>query len=106
MPDRAFRTGPHPGSWSARGRGPARTARRVRRVDVAIAVGEDAIQRIDEVAVRCQEIGFRCAGTLAGIGIFTGSIEWRALAQLRSIPGVLAVVPKRRSRDRWPSARH
>jgi hypothetical protein len=61
------------------------------RIRVAIAVADDALQRLEEVAVACRALGFRSDSTLTGVGVFTGSADAGSLAALRAVPGVAAV---------------
>ena len=61
------------------------------RVNVAVAVADDAQGRIYEVAAACRALGLDHTATLAGVGVLTGSMEFEALAKLRAVPGVLAV---------------
>ena len=65
--------------------------RSVSRVNVAVAVAEDARGRIYEVAAACRALGLEHTSTLAGIGVLTGSVEFHDLPKLRAIPGVVAV---------------
>lgn len=61
------------------------------RIRVAVAVSDDALERMDEVAVACRALGFRADATLAGVGVFTGSIPAESVEALRAVPGVAAV---------------
>ena len=70
------------------------------RVDVAVAVAEDARGRLYEVAAACRALGLQHTATLAAVGVFIGSMEARDLARLWAVPGVLAVEVKRDSRRR------
>jgi len=110
MLNRAALAGQRTGDLTPDGRLPARATEPGRpnagRIRVAVAVADEAIERIDEVAARCQAVGFRRDVTLAGIGVFTGSVELRWLAVLTSIPGVLAVAARRTTSERWPAACH
>jgi precorrin-6B methylase 2 len=65
--------------------------RSVSRVNVAVAVAEDARGRIYEVAAECRALGLEHTSTLADIGVLTGSVEYHDLAKLRAIPDVVAV---------------
>lgn len=65
------------------------------RVDVAVAVAEDARGRLNEVAAACGALGLRHAAMLPAVGVLTGSMEARDLARLWAVPGVLAVEVKR-----------
>jgi hypothetical protein len=67
----------------------------VLRINVAIAVAEEARGRIHEVAEVCRAFGFEHSATLPDIGILIGSAEVEDLPVLRAIPGVLAVEMKR-----------
>ena len=64
------------------------------RVDVAVAVAEDARGRLNEVAAACGALGLQHTATLATVGVLTGSMEARDLARLWGVPGVLAVEVK------------
>lgn len=61
------------------------------RINVAIAVAEEARDRLYEVAGVCRALGFAHASTLSDIGILIGSAAIEDLPMLRGIPGVLAV---------------
>jgi hypothetical protein len=63
----------------------------VSRVNVAVAVAEDAQGRIYEVAAACRALGLNHTATLAAVGVLTGSMESDDLAKLWAVPGVLAV---------------
>ncbi|HYL01760.1 MAG TPA: hypothetical protein VEU78_11235 [Steroidobacteraceae bacterium] len=65
------------------------------RINVAIAVAEEARDRIYEVAQVCRALGFAHTSTLPEIGVLTGSAEVGDLPILRAIPGVLAVEMER-----------
>ena len=61
------------------------------RVNVAVAVAENARDNIGEVAAACRALGFAHTATLSAVGVLTGSVELAELANLAAIPGVLAV---------------
>ena len=63
----------------------------VSRVNVAVALEDDAQSRIHEVAAACRALGLDHTTTLAAVGVLTGSMESNELAKLLSVPGVLAV---------------
>jgi hypothetical protein len=63
----------------------------VSRINVAVAVAEDARGRIYEVVAHCRALGLQHTLTLAVIGVVTGSMESRDLRRLWAVPGVLAV---------------
>jgi hypothetical protein len=63
----------------------------VSRVNVAVAVADDAQSRIHEVAAACRALGLAHTSTLASVGVLTGSMESDELAKLFGVPGVLAV---------------
>jgi len=63
----------------------------VNRVNVAVAVAEDARECIYEVAAACRAVGLDHTATLTSVGVLTGSVEFAILAKLWAIPGVLAV---------------
>lgn len=65
------------------------------RVDVAVAVAENARGRLYEVAAACRALGLRHTATLAAVGVLVGSVETRDLRRLWAVPGVLAVEVKR-----------
>lgn len=67
----------------------------MRRSNVAIAVAEEARDRIYEVAEVCRALGFAHTSTLSNIGILIGSADVEDLPLLRAIPGVLAVEMER-----------
>ena len=64
------------------------------RLEVAVAVADDARGRIYDVAAACRAVGLNHTVTLAGVGLLTGSMESRDLAKLLAIPGVLMVEVK------------
>jgi hypothetical protein len=66
----------------------------VSRVDVAVAVADDAQGRIYEVAAACRALGMDHTTTLATVGVLTGSMESDELVKLLAVPGVLAVEVK------------
>ena len=61
------------------------------RVNIAVAVTDDAQGRIYEVAAACRALGLDHTATLAAVGVLTGSMESAGLAKLLAVPGVLAV---------------
>ncbi len=61
------------------------------RVNVAVAVADDAQNRIYEVAAACRAVGLRHNTTLAMVGVLTGSVETDYLEELMAVPGVLRV---------------
>jgi hypothetical protein len=63
----------------------------VSRVNVAVAVADDAQDRIYEVAAACRALGLDHTATLAVVGVLTGSMESGELRRLWGVPGVLAV---------------
>jgi uncharacterized protein (DUF1697 family) len=63
----------------------------VSRVNVAIALADEARIRMDEVAAACRACGFDHIATLSAAGILTGSVEFEKLASVRAVPGVLTV---------------
>jgi hypothetical protein len=63
----------------------------MQRVKVAVAVAEHALGRLQEVAALCRELGFDHDWTLTNVGVLTGSCDIDGLAQLRAVPGVVAV---------------
>jgi hypothetical protein len=63
----------------------------MRRVNVAVAVADDACSCIFEVAAACRALGFDHTATLTAVGVLTGSVEFEKLAHLWAVPGVVAV---------------
>jgi hypothetical protein len=63
----------------------------VSRVNVAVAVADDALGHIYEVAAACRALGLAHTATLAVVGVLTGSMESVDLVRLWAVPGVLAV---------------
>jgi len=63
----------------------------VSRVNVAVAVADEAQGSIYEVAAACRALGLDHTATLAMVGVLTGSMESNQLAKLLAVPGVLAV---------------
>jgi hypothetical protein len=69
------------------------------RVNVAVAVAEDARDCIYEIAAACRALGLDHTATLTSVGVLTGSVEFAALAKFWAIPGVVAVEVERRSQS-------
>ena len=65
------------------------------RIRVAVAVADEALERLDEVALACRALGFRADSTSTSVGVFTGYIEVDRIPALRAVPGVAAVEPER-----------
>lgn len=61
------------------------------RVNIAVAVEDEAQGRIYEVAAACRALGLYHTGTLSTVGVLTGSMEAHELIKLLTVPGVLAV---------------
>jgi len=59
----------------------------VSRVNVAVAVADDARGRIYEIAAACCALGLHHSGTLALVGVLTGSMESDDLVKLWKFPG-------------------
>ena len=74
------------------------------RVNVAVAVADDACDFIHEIDAACRALGFDHTATLTMVGILTGSVEFERLDDLRALPGVAAVEVERQ-RTRWINAR-
>ena len=55
------------------------------RVNVAVALEDDAQGRIYEVAAACRALGLDHTATIAAVGVLTGSMESRELAKLLAI---------------------
>ena len=66
-------------------------SRSVNRIEVVIAVAEEARDRLYAVAAVCRALGFGHTSTLTDIGILIGSAEIDDLPTLRAIPGVAAI---------------
>jgi hypothetical protein len=66
------------------------------KLNVAVAVTDDALDRIAEVAAACRARGFEHTATLSEIGVLTGSVGWGDLRKLRGVVGVMAVEVERR----------
>ena len=76
----------------------------VSRVNVAVAVTDDALASVREVAAACRALGFDHTATLAVAGILLGSVEFEKLAELRAVRGVEAVEVERQWRG-WITAK-
>ena len=61
------------------------------RVNVAVALEDDAQGRIYEVAAACRALGLDHTATIAAVGVLTGSMESNQLGKLLAVPGVLTV---------------
>jgi len=70
-----------------------------RRANVAIAVTDQARDRMGEVRRACARLGFEIAGALPEIGVLLGSVDLGNLSGLRRVPGVLAVELERPVRE-------
>jgi hypothetical protein len=70
----------------------------VTRINVAIAVAEEARDRLYEVAAVCRALGFGHTSTLTDVGVLIGSAEIDDLPTLRAIPGVAAIEMEREFR--------
>ena len=68
------------------------------RANVAIAVADEARDRIFEVAATCRALGLDHTATLTDIGVLLGSLELDNLLRVRAVPGVVAVEIERDSR--------
>jgi hypothetical protein len=73
----------------------ARTA--ISRLNVAVAVTDEARAHIGEVAAACRARGFEHTSTLLEVGVLIGSVGWSDLRKLRTVAGVAAVEVERRS---------
>ena len=61
------------------------------RVNVAVAVSDDARSWINEVAAACRALGLCHTATLRGVGVLTGSVELDDVGKLWAVSGVVAV---------------
>lgn len=61
------------------------------RVNVAVAVADEARGCIFEVAAACRALGLDHTVTLTAVGILMGSVEVANLAKLGAVSGVMAV---------------
>jgi hypothetical protein len=61
------------------------------RINVAIAVGGDARERLYEVASLCRALGFGHTSTRSDLGLLVGSAELEDLPSLRTVPGVIGI---------------
>jgi hypothetical protein len=68
------------------------------RIRVAVAVADDALERLNEVVRACHAVGFRADSTLTGVGVFTGFIDEDNVAALRAVAGVAVVEPEHKMR--------
>lgn len=71
---------------------------RKKRIRVAIAVADEALERFDEVVLACDALGFRGDSLLTSVGVLTGSIEGDRVQALRGVSGVARVEVERRLR--------
>ena len=67
----------------------------MKRIKVAIAVTEEARDRLYEVAAVCRALGFGHTSTLSDVGVLMGSADLADLPTLRAIPGVAAIEAER-----------
>lgn len=84
---------------------PTEASQKAARVNVAIAVTEEARSRIHEIAARCRALGLEHTRTLSGVGVLTGSVSPGDLRRLWAVPGVVAIELERRPRGTRFSAR-
>ena len=61
------------------------------RVDVTIAVGGDARERLYDVAAICRALGFGHTSTHSDLGVLVGSAELEDLPSLRAVAGVIGI---------------
>lgn len=61
------------------------------RIEVTIAVANDARDRIYEVATVCRALGFGHTSTRSDLGVLVGSAELEDLPSLRAVPGVIGI---------------
>jgi hypothetical protein len=80
--------------------GPRRRDSLLDRANVAIAIAEDARDRIYEIAAACRALGFEHTSTLADVGVLLGSVGVDNLLRLWSVPGIVAVELERGYRIR------
>jgi len=78
----------------------------VTRIKVAIAVAEEARDRIYEVAAVCRALGFGHTSTLSDVGVLMGSVDLADLPTLRAIPGVAAIETERNFADPGTAREH
>lgn len=76
-----------------------------RRVNVAIAVAEGALHRIDAVVAAACALGLEHTSTLSGIGVLIGSVEVASLPRLRALSDVETVELERGTRLRESDVR-
>jgi hypothetical protein len=79
---------------------PVRAGRPCRRVNVAIAVAEGALHRIDAVVAAACALGLEHTSTLSGIGVLIGSVEVASLPKLRALSDVESIELERGTRLR------
>jgi hypothetical protein len=78
----------------------------VRRVQVAVAVADDARGCIYEVAAACRALGLDHTITLTTVGIVMGSVKVTQLEKLSAVAGVIAVEVKSPFRSPVPETVH
>jgi hypothetical protein len=61
------------------------------RVNVAIALAEEACERIEEIAAACRALGLGERARLKGIGVLVGSVRLQDLRRLWSVPEIVAI---------------
>lgn len=62
---------------------------------LSIAVADDHLARLAEVAAACRAAGLEVEAELASLGVITGRAEARSIGGLRAVRGVSAVEPER-----------
>jgi hypothetical protein len=70
------------------------------RINVAIAVGSEARDRLYEVATLCRSLGFGHTSTRSDLGLLVGSAELEDLPSLRAVPGVIGIEMEERRMSR------
>jgi len=63
--------------------------------EVTIAISNDYLNRTDEVASACEELGMRITQRLPASGILIGFVDPATLPVLRQMPSIAAVEPAR-----------
>jgi hypothetical protein len=61
------------------------------RVQVLVAVNDEHLSKISQIAQQCKKAGLKVDKTLEGVGIITGSISEDKLDSLTGVDGVASV---------------
>src|ERR1700679_3627080 len=73
-------------------------------IRVAIAVADEAIERVQEVLTSCRALGFRADSALTGVGIFTERMEAQNVGALLDVDFSSLCPIRQQLMSNWPCA--